>query len=137
MHRSTRYGPLASGDLPHRGWVQGALATLAPGPAAPAATLTRLLGTYVNEHHGTRLYGKAVHIARRLRAAYDAVLATDDLPLMPTTPVTAHTPAGVMLVGRHFDEATIYRAAYAFEQSGDWRERSAGTPTGRASRSSQ
>jgi amidase len=31
-------------------------------------------------------------------------------------------PIGLMLVGRHFDEATIYRAAYAFEQSGDWKE---------------
>ena len=30
-------------------------------------------------------------------------------------------PVGLMLVGRHFDEATIYRAAYAYEQSVDWR----------------
>ena len=30
-------------------------------------------------------------------------------------------PAGMMLVGKHFDEPTIYRAAYAFEQSGDWK----------------
>ena len=29
-------------------------------------------------------------------------------------------PVGLMLVGRHFDEETIYRAAYAFEQAGDW-----------------
>jgi amidase len=29
-------------------------------------------------------------------------------------------PVGLMLVGRHFDEATIYRAANAFERSGDW-----------------
>ena len=29
-------------------------------------------------------------------------------------------PIGLMLTGRHFDEATVYRAAYAFEQSGDW-----------------
>ena len=29
-------------------------------------------------------------------------------------------PVGMMLVGRHFDEMTIYRAAHAFEQSGDW-----------------
>ena len=29
-------------------------------------------------------------------------------------------PIGMMLVGRHYDEATIYRAAQAFEQSGDW-----------------
>jgi len=26
-------------------------------------------------------------------------------------------PVGAMLAGRHFDEATLYRAAYAFEQS--------------------
>ncbi len=30
-------------------------------------------------------------------------------------------PAGMMLVGKHFDEPAIYRAAYGFEQSGDWR----------------
>jgi amidase len=30
-------------------------------------------------------------------------------------------PVGLMLIGRHHDEATIYRAAHAFEQSGDWR----------------
>jgi amidase len=29
-------------------------------------------------------------------------------------------PIGLMLVGRHYDEATIYRAAAAFEASGDW-----------------
>lgn len=29
-------------------------------------------------------------------------------------------PIGLMLVGRHWEEATIYRAAAAFEQSGDW-----------------
>lgn len=32
-------------------------------------------------------------------------------------------PIGMMLVGKHFDEATIYRAAYAFEQAGDWTKR--------------
>ena len=32
-------------------------------------------------------------------------------------------PVGLMLVGRYYDEKTIYRAAYAFEQSTDWRER--------------
>jgi amidase len=30
-------------------------------------------------------------------------------------------PVGMMLVGRHWDEKTIYRAAHALEQSGDWR----------------
>ena len=29
-------------------------------------------------------------------------------------------PVGMMLIGKHFDEATIYRAAYAFEQAQDW-----------------
>ena len=30
-------------------------------------------------------------------------------------------PVGLMLVGGHFDEATIYRAAHAYEQSVDWK----------------
>jgi Asp-tRNA(Asn)/Glu-tRNA(Gln) amidotransferase A subunit family amidase len=28
-------------------------------------------------------------------------------------------PVGMMLVAKHFDEATIYRAAYAYEQTGE------------------
>lgn len=31
-------------------------------------------------------------------------------------------PVGLMLVGRPYQEATIYRAAHAFEQHADWRE---------------
>jgi amidase len=30
-------------------------------------------------------------------------------------------PVGMMLVGKHYAETTIYRAAHAFEQFGDWR----------------
>ena len=30
-------------------------------------------------------------------------------------------PIGLMLIGKHWDEATIHRAAGAFEQSGDWK----------------
>ncbi|MGE3244819.1 MAG: amidase [Beijerinckiaceae bacterium] len=30
-------------------------------------------------------------------------------------------PVGAMLIGRHFAEPTIYRAAQAFEESGDWK----------------
>ncbi|MDI1339798.1 amidase [Polaromonas sp.] len=30
-------------------------------------------------------------------------------------------PVGMMLIGKFYDEATIYRAAYAFEQAGDWK----------------
>jgi amidase len=29
-------------------------------------------------------------------------------------------PVGLMLVGKHYDEGTIYRGAHAFEQAGDW-----------------
>jgi amidase len=104
-----------------------------------------------------------MNLVRQLTAAYDAVLHTYDLLLMPTLPVKAtplptpdasreeyvqralemvantapfdstHHPAmsvpcgmrdglpiGMMLVGKHFDEPTVYRAAYAFEQAGDW-----------------
>jgi amidase len=31
-------------------------------------------------------------------------------------------PVGLMLVGRHFEESTIYRAAHAFEQASDWKK---------------
>lgn len=31
-------------------------------------------------------------------------------------------PVGMMLVGRQWEEATIYRAAHALQESGDWRE---------------
>jgi amidase len=29
-------------------------------------------------------------------------------------------PVGLMLVGKHYDEKTIYRAAHAYEQGLDW-----------------
>ena len=31
-------------------------------------------------------------------------------------------PVGLQIIGRRYDEGTIYRAAAAFEQAGDWRE---------------
>jgi amidase len=31
-------------------------------------------------------------------------------------------PVSMMLVGKYWDESIIYRVAYAFEQTGDWRE---------------
>ena len=31
-------------------------------------------------------------------------------------------PVGLQLIGKHWAESTIYRAAHAFEQSGDWRD---------------
>ena len=30
-------------------------------------------------------------------------------------------PIGMMLIAKHYNESTIYRAAHAFEQIGDWR----------------
>jgi amidase len=106
-----------------------------------------------------------MNVARELTAAYDAVLASHDLLLMPTTPMKAqplpapgapreevveramemttntapvdvtHHPAmaipcgmsdglpiSMMLVGKHFDEPTIYRAAYAYEQPSTGRD---------------
>jgi amidase len=142
----------------HRGWRRTA------DDMPPTAKFVLLLGQHVLDTYGTRYYGKAMNVVRRLRAAYDAALMDVDLLLMPTTPVTAkafpeadcsmedylthglqmigitapfdltHHPAmsipcglsdglpvGMMLVGRHFDEPTIYRAAHAFEQSGDWK----------------
>ena len=125
--------------------------------------LLTVLGVHMKKHYGTRFYGKATNIARRITAAYDAALGKYDLLMMPTmvmkaTPIPprdaprelyvqralemigntspfdiTHHPAltvpcgksdglpiGMMLIGRHFDEAKIYRAGYAFEQSGDW-----------------
>jgi amidase len=32
-------------------------------------------------------------------------------------------PVGMMLIGKHFDEPAIYRAAHAYEESGDWQSR--------------
>jgi amidase len=31
-------------------------------------------------------------------------------------------PIGLMLIGKHYDETTIYRAAAAFEKAGDWKK---------------
>lgn len=143
----------------HRGWRMQAQAL------SETTKLFLLLGTYINNNFGSRHYGKAVNLSRRLTAAYDAAFKDYDLLLMPTTPMKApplpppnatreeyvgralemlantapfdisHHPAmslpcgmvdglpvGLMLVGRHFEETTIYRAAHAFEKAGDWRK---------------
>lgn len=127
--------------------------------------LLTVLGVHIKKHFGSRFYGKAVNLSRRIRAAYDAALSRYDLLVMPTLPMKAtpippadaprelyvqralemigntspfditHHPAltipcgmvdglpiGMMLVAKHFDEPSLYRAGYAFEQSGDWRQ---------------
>jgi amidase len=127
--------------------------------------LFTLFGTYIRRYYGSRYYGKAMNICRRLTAAYDKALGEYDLLMMPTTPIKAtklpapdapreeyieraldmisntapfditHHPAmavpcgmadglpvSLMLVGKHFDEPAIYKAAFAFEQAGDWKK---------------
>jgi amidase len=129
---------------------------------------TILLGHYMVKHYRGHYYAKAQNLVRRLRAAYDSVLANYDLLLMPTVPMTAtklpaenapipeilarafemlpntspfdctHHPAmsipcgfadglpvGMQLVGKMYDESTIYRAAAAFEAGMDWKKTTA------------
>jgi amidase len=129
---------------------------------------TMLIGHYMVKHHRGHYYAKAQNLVRRLRAAYDNVLASYDLLLMPTLPMTATKlpednapiaeilerafemlpntspfdcthhpamslpcgladglPAGLMLIGRHYDEASIYRAAAAFENGVAWEKQTA------------
>jgi amidase len=143
----------------HRGWRRQA------DSLSETTKLLLMFGTYINNTFGSRFYGKALNISRRLTAAYDKMFETYDLLLLPTTPMKAtplpppdasredyvaralemisntspfditHHPAmslpcgmadglpvGLMLVGRHFEESTIYRAAHAFEQTGDWKK---------------
>ena len=125
--------------------------------------IASIFSKYTLDRYGGHFYAKAQNLRRRVRAGYDAVLATHDLLLLPTVPmkatpipgkdatpqeitrrsweptrntcpfnVTGHPaisvpcgmedgrPIGLMLIGRHYAEDTIYRAAAAFEQSGDW-----------------
>lgn len=51
--------------------------------------LVMLLGQYGLDHYGGRYYAKAQNIARRAKAAFDAVFAEYDLLLMPTVPIKA------------------------------------------------
>lgn len=53
------------------------------------AILWALIANYVTPRHGTRHYGKAVNLSRRVRAAFDTVLDDYDLILMPTLPIKA------------------------------------------------
>jgi amidase len=130
---------------------------------ADTLKIASIFSKYTLDRYGGHFYAKAQNLRRRVRAGYDAVLATHDLLLLPTVPVkatpipgkdatpqeitrrsweptrntcpfnvTGHPaisvpcgmgdgrPIGLMLVGPHYAEETIYRAAAAFEQSGDW-----------------
>lgn len=50
---------------------------------------TMLLGHYMSKHYRGHYYAKGQNLVRRLRAAYDAALASYDLLLMPTLPMVA------------------------------------------------
>src|SRR5690349_3642841 len=50
---------------------------------------TMLLGHYMVTRHRGHYYAKAQNLVRRLRAAYDSVLAQYDLLAMPTLPMAA------------------------------------------------
>ncbi len=43
-----------------------------------------------------------------------------------TNPTGNPLPVGLQLIGRHFDEETVLRAAYAYEQATDWHKRRPG-----------
>ena len=128
---------------------------------SPTAKLGMLVAHYMRTRYDGGFYARAQNFSRALTAAYDAVLDTADLVVMPTTPQTAHKrpalpeedraehisqalnmcwntaafdltghpsisvpvhgvdglPVGLMLTGRHFEDATVLRAAHAYEQS--------------------
>ena len=48
-----------------------------------------LLGQYMTKRYRGHYYAKGQNLVRRLRAAYDDVLASYDLLLMPTLPMAA------------------------------------------------
>jgi amidase len=119
---------------------------------------TMFAGRYAIDRYHGRYYAMARELARELTVAYDAVLADQDVLVMPTLPIVATTippagaareesiarstemivntapfdvtghpatsvpagladglPAGLMIVGRHFGDATCLRAGQAFE----------------------
>lgn len=132
------------------------------GDFSPTAKLGALVGHYMREQYHGVFYARAQNLSRSLTAAYNAVLNSADLVVMPTTPQTAHAappspeenraehisqalnmvhntatfdltghpsisvpvngvdglPVGLMLTGRLFDDATVLRAAHAYQQAG-------------------
>ena len=48
--------------------------------------ISMFLGHYFVKHYRGHFYAKAQNLSRKLRAAYDAALDTNDLLVMPTCP---------------------------------------------------
>jgi amidase len=128
----------------------------------PAYKTAAALGEYMRSRYFGAVYATAQTVIPRLRAAYDTVLETVDVIIMPTTPTTAmelkpdaapyerqrrsfamatDTPAhnatghpalsmpaaeagglplGVMLVGKHFSDATLIALAHTWERAFGW-----------------
>lgn len=131
------------------------------GDFSPTAKMGAIVGHYMREHYDGVYYARAQNMSRALTAAYNQVLASADLIVMPTTPQTAHIlpalpevdraehisqalnmvantaafdltghpsisvpvhgvdgmPVGLMITGRHFDDATVLRAAHAYQEA--------------------
>ncbi|HSU06409.1 MAG TPA: amidase [Acetobacteraceae bacterium] len=130
-----------------------------PHDMAETVKTVLFFGEYARRFYHGRFYAKAQNLRRSLRAAYDAVLQSYDVMLMPTIPFPATPlpepgcsredyvtlalnmvtntapfdasghpaisvpcgqvdglPVGMMLIGRRFDEATVLRAAAAYER---------------------
>ena len=74
----------------------------------------------------TPLPGPAAKHAEILQRAFEPIANTAPFNLThhPAMSVPCGMsdglPVGMMLVGRHYDEPSIYRAAFAFEQAADW-----------------
>jgi amidase len=78
----------------------------APTPLPPAdASIDEVWGSALNMNRNTAPFCGTGHPAISIPCAL-----INDLPI------------GLMLVGKHWDEGTIYRAAYAFEQEVEWRK---------------
>jgi len=138
---------------------------------SPISQNLLLNNVYLRQHYPNQ-YGKAQNLFRALRRAYDAVLASYDIIITPTTPFVANThplasdgiltkvgksagetlntapfngtghpalnlpigwmgavederirlPVGMQLVGKWWDEGTVYRAGAAWEGAFDWKQ---------------
>jgi amidase len=131
-----------------------------PAEFSETVKLVLLAARHTIDTEYGRHYAMARNLAGELRKGYDDVLATYDVLVMPTLPITATEipapgsaraellarslemiantapfdvtghpatsvpcgpvdglPAGMMIVGRHFDDATCLRVARTFEQA--------------------
>lgn len=131
-----------------------------PSAFSETVKLVALGGTYALRNGYGSSYAKARNLEGVLSAAYDAALATYDVLVMPTLPITASLipasnapveevigralemvsntapldvtghpacsipaglsdglPVGLMIIGKHYDDAGVLRAAHAFERT--------------------